>query len=177
VKDANTAVTLDGTNDYITAGDNHGFAGTAGFTVDFWVKPTAATGQYRRLVSKEKSSGGGWSVHLASTAGTPPNRFVFLREDAGGSERASSSSAAVPGTWYHVAATYDGTTMKIYINGVLEDSNASSRSVPATTGMPLVLGGTSDLSKNTQGTLDEVAIYPSALTATQVVAHYNAGLR
>jgi hypothetical protein len=88
----------------------------------------------------------------------------------------TSGFSLVAGTWYHVVATYDGTSMRMYVNGTLRNTVASSRSVPNHV-FSLMLGEGSNGSDGFGGGMDEVAIYNATLTATQVVEHYNAGRR
>jgi hypothetical protein len=178
VGDTDTATYFDGTDDYVDLGDTYDFAGSSQFTVECWLNPTAPTAQYRRFVTKERyvnsSNRGGWYVSLASTVDGTPNRVVFGRFDGGaGNGIVFAATPLQAGRWYHIAATYDGTTMRVYLNGVQDGTTASSLSVEDHT-IPLTFGrrqGTDYYS----GMLDEVALYPSALSQTRIQAHYDAG--
>ena len=80
-------------------------------------------------------------------------------------------------TWYHVAMTYDGTTFKLYVNGVLDGQHAASGPIAINT-EPVRLGGGSDsgcIPYNLNGLLDEPAIYNRALSSSEIAAIYNAG--
>ena len=173
VGDADTSVSFDGSNDYVSFGDNFDQIGTASFSAEAWVYPTAAaTATYPALLGKYTGSAG-WNVYLESSAELTPNAVTFERA-ASGSDYAGSqntSTALQLGHWYHVAVTYDGSTMKLYLNGVLQESVASSRSL-ADNATAMRVGGTGD---PFGGRIDEVAIYGTALSAARVLAHYNAG--
>jgi len=73
-------------------------------------------------------------------------------------------------TWYHIVGTYDGTTMRLYVDGSEVDSDTAT----LTWGAGNLLLATSGLSGYFDGTLDEVAFYDYKLTAGQVAAHYAA---
>ncbi len=85
------------------------------------------------------------------------------------------------GDWYHIAATYDRTTLKIYINGVL-DNSVNTQYTPYQNNQQLVIGRAcwgdpcafrpSNPSFN--GIIDEVRIYNRALSASEIQAEYNA---
>ena len=87
----------------------------------------------------------------------------------------ASRAALTPGTRYHVAVTYDGTTMRLYVDGTLAGSGASTQALvdgPAVFTLGSRAGGGGPF----LGTIDEPAVYDGvALTPTQVQAHYNAG--
>jgi hypothetical protein len=84
------------------------------------------------------------------------------------------STSVRSNTWYHVAMTYDGSSLKLYVNGKLDGSAAVSGPV-LTSDQPLVIGGESPGPWNFQGLIDEVSLYDRALSETEVRAIYGAG--
>ncbi len=81
------------------------------------------------------------------------------------------------GVWHHVAGTYDGDALKLYVNGVLRDSNTlPSGSLSVTTNI-LAIGTWSSLVDFFEGTVDEVRIWSRPLSASEVLASAQAGLR
>jgi len=76
-------------------------------------------------------------------------------------------------TWYHVAYTYDGTMLRLYVNGVEVNSKAASGSLKVNT-RPISIGSDGGTQKFFNGTIDQANIYNSALTADQIIAHYDA---
>ena len=99
-------------------------------------------------------------------------------DNAGGKDGAQSPSGLVTGTWYHVVATYDGTSIRLYLDGTLVSTVGSTRSIPAHAS-PLRFGLSSAYTNADRysGSLDEVAVYTTALSAQQVTSHYQAGRR
>ena len=95
----------------------------------------------------------------------------------GGGKTVTSKTALEAGKWYHLAGTYDGTRLKIYVNGKLEAEEAYTgllRSDHA----PIHLGG-GKLSGTdwgnqftANGTIDEVAIWDRALSADEILRVY-----
>ena len=77
------------------------------------------------------------------------------------------------GAWHHVAATYDGATLSIYVDGAVAASAARSGAV-ATGTSPVQVGQRTNFG-GWQGSLDEVAFYDHALAPARLQAHYNAG--
>src|SRR4030095_15296232 len=80
------------------------------------------------------------------------------------------------GQWHHIVGTVDGTTKRLYVNGVLVGSQTMGG--PPT---PVLLRLGAGLTYNPvpgqylNGTLDEAAVYWKALSDSQVAAHYSAG--
>ena len=72
----------------------------------------------------------------------------------------------------HVAATYDGTTIRLYINGVQEGGNVAGPAAILTNALPLILGAQSGTPVDTfyTGRLDDARVYATALTAAEVAA-------
>jgi len=74
------------------------------------------------------------------------------------------------GAWHHVVVTVSVATTRIYLDGVLDTTVAQAH--PAET-QPLTLGGDgNDVNLTWNGGLDEIAIYPRALTAQEIADHY-----
>jgi hypothetical protein len=88
----------------------------------------------------------------------------------------SKSALSVDGTFHHVAATVDGGTVLIYIDGKL-DAGYAQMVTPFTTGSnPFQIGGIQNLSTNHfQGVIDELSLYNRALAPTEIQAIFNAG--
>jgi hypothetical protein len=71
-------------------------------------------------------------------------------------------------TWYQFAATWDGATMKLYINGQFAASNAYSVPLSYANGWPWFIG------ESFSGNMNDVRIYNRALSSAEVMALYNA---
>ncbi len=83
-------------------------------------------------------------------------------------------------TWYHVVATWDGTTntngKKIYLNGALGDQKTSTISTMGTPNYNFYIGCDSVGNTRFEGAIDEVRVYKGALSASEVEALYKSGL-
>ena len=74
------------------------------------------------------------------------------------------------GTWTHVAATWDGSSVKLYVNGALVHSQATTSSpIPSNT-LPLLIGADSNGSFRFDGLIDDAAVYDTALSSAQIAA-------
>jgi Concanavalin A-like lectin/glucanases superfamily len=141
-------------------------------TIEVWLKKRADT-EYGAYVTKNlvpgDIAGTGWFELLN---GYHDGRIEFrVTGDAGATF--ASSGALELNRWYYVAATYDGTTAKLYINGVL-DNSITINTTPKQSADPLFLGRRPDGYFN-NAFLDEVAIYPGALSADRILAHWRVG--
>jgi len=92
----------------------------------------------------------------------------------GGAPPLPYSSAPLPplGQWTYVVATYDGGQARLYVDGALDGSRAITMT-PSNAADPWSIGRRAD-GYFADGTLDEVAVYGTALTAEQVSAHWRA---
>ena len=77
------------------------------------------------------------------------------------------------GTWYQVAGTYDGTTIKTYENGVLDRQLAASGNMDTVT-YPLTLGRSADTAvAYWNGLIDDARVYNRVLSAAEIAALFN----
>ena len=100
--------------------------------------------------------------------------LVPAEGDRGARELGTRGTAALPlNQWSHLAATYSGSTMRLYVNGV----QVATRSVGTglTTGtLPLRIGGNSIWGEWFAGRIDEVRVYNRALNQTEILSDMNA---
>ena len=99
-----------------------------------------------------------------------PDSFVFAVRTANGGAYTGISTTASAGDWMHVAATYDGTALRLYVDGIEEES-LETDSVPYESTEKLYMGGDSGCGGRAwyTGLLDDVRIYNRALTSAEIV--------
>jgi hypothetical protein len=102
------------------------------------------------------------------------NKIVLLPGGTGVATIASSSVAITDQNWHYVVATKNGPTAHIYIDGI-DRTAPGTNSTLTNNATALNIGRATSASAYFGGTLDEVAIYPTALTAAQVQQHYHSG--
>jgi len=91
---------------------------------------------------------------------------LYFDEGDGGGYR--GDTLLNTGQWYHIAATWDGTTVRIYVDGVLDNAPPDSHGgTIGTDTRPFYMGGRSG-SDLFDGTLDDVRVYSRALTAEEI---------
>jgi Tol biopolymer transport system component len=92
-----------------------------------------------------------------------------------------TDTALLPNTWYHVVCTIQSSSsVSIYVNGVLSKTGAITQSIPSRPLEPLRVGSSSYYGASLwqfNGLIDEVAIYDRALSADEILKHYQAGVQ
>jgi len=120
------------------------------------------------LIQYGNESSGSMFGLIAS--GNAPGKLYFF----GYSLDLAGTTTLLPNTWYFGAVTFDGTTLRLYVNGQAENSmNASGLNTQLTASGFTV--GYRNAGTRWNGELDEVAIWNRALTAAEVQAVYAAG--
>ena len=154
------ALVFNGTSALVTIPDAASLHLTNGMTIEAWVNPSAVTNAWRDVIYKGNDN---YYLEGSSENSSRP---------AGGGTWGSGgpiygTAALTVNTWAHVALTYDGANLRLYVNGTQVASQARTGNI-ATSTNPLQIGGDSLYGQYFQGTIDEVRVYNVALTATQI---------
>jgi hypothetical protein len=177
---ADGAVTFNGTTQAVEFGAWSLPAGSGAFSIEAWVKasalPTGTGGADRKVIWAQGDSPG---LYIAFD-GTKAILGVTIQHGAASYYELPGTTALAVDTLYHVAATYDGTTVKLFLNGV-EDATDNAP------GMTTYANADSDHAiakfKNTWtderffvGIIDDLKIYSSALSPAQIAANHADGI-
>jgi hypothetical protein len=139
-------------------------------TLEAWVRPTVTAAKWSAAVVKEQTSDPAndiaYALYTANGAGNPPSVHGLFGSGSGADKSAVGTSTLTLNTWTHLAGTYDGTALRLYVNGALVATFAQTGSMTATTGA-LRIGG--DFSNEFfTGLIDEVRVYNRALSQTEI---------
>jgi glucose/arabinose dehydrogenase/PKD repeat protein len=159
-------LTFDGVDDWVTVADADSLDIGGPLTLEAWVKPRVQ-GIWDNVLVKEAPASLAYALYATGDAGAPrPNAAVGVSE-------LFAPGVLPTGAWTHLAATYDGSAIRIYVDGVLVATQGGV-TAPPTTGNPLRIGGdTIGSDEFFDGSIDEIRIYDRALTADEVGTDMN----
>jgi hypothetical protein len=160
------ALSFDCANDWVTVNDN-ALLDVTRVTIAAWVRPTANT-PWTTVVMKETAGGLAYALYANNDASRPAG-YVQI----GNADRVATGTAVVPtNTWTHLAFTYDGANMRVYVNGALVRTVARTGNI-AVSNDPLRIGGNASWGEHFTGLIDDVRIYNRALTLAEVQGDMN----
>lgn len=160
---------FDGVDDFLDCGIDDSLNLTKAITIETWVMPKEAGegGKNAGPVCKAQSGAWGWQLRYNS----PDNNFMGFQFNAGGSRWISVGQKLIPGEWYHIMGTYDGSEAKCYLNGV--EKNKMNMSNINSSPDPFFIGQDGWVNVF-NGIVDEVRIYNRALSKDEVIRNHNA---
>ena len=160
------ALSFNGTSSYVTVADGSSLHLTSGLTLEAWVYPTATVAGSAAIVAKERTAGG--LPYGLETSGGVLDGFA----NSGSTVVASGVSALPLNSWTYVTASYDGTTLRAFVNGVQVSSAPMSGSLVASAD-PLRIGADLTWGEYFTGRIDNVRVYNRALLASEVQSDMN----
>ena len=169
------ALSFDGTDDSISVTDSSSLNQTSAITLSAWIK-TTASGR-RDIINRQVGSGtyNGYNLVLGDDyygcTGGSTGKLGFFMGTTGGLTLCSKTSVN-DGNWRFTVATYDGTTARLYVDGVLDNSTAMGNGLSGGTTLYI---GRSNAGGFFNGLLDEVRIYGRTLSASEIQSLYNQG--
>ncbi|UCG55810.1 MAG: tail fiber domain-containing protein [Phycisphaerales bacterium] len=155
------AINLDGDGDYVDCGNDPAFNITGEITVAAWVNITSLPTEWIGIVTKGNSA---WRISNAGTetrfhfavCGGPPWIFVNGETLAGFDE------------WHHVCGTYDGSVLRIYLDGSEDGSTAYADGITTNSFRVLIGANEERTDRVWDGLIDDVRIYSHALSQEDI---------
>jgi len=163
---AQPALNFDGVNNYVDIPYSSSLDLTQ-FTIEAWIltrEPTKIQGILR------KSTGGYTNYYLLLENGRL--KIGFTTDTVW--KVSEGTTDIIKDKWYYAAGTYDGTDLKIYVNGALENA-VSPATIPDTTSATTIRIADTDSARLWNGLIDEVRLYGRALDASEIDYNWNEG--
>lgn len=172
---------FDGAGDYFNIGDQAEMDGGSAFTATAWIYVTSTStcaSQECAVVTKNDDSASpgnrGWAIRYYPTGNIGISAHVYATSGV----QVNSVSYIPDYTWVHVAMTYDGDVVSLYVNGKLNvtdsdpDGNINTNTVSVYIGKSARAGS----ERYFAGLIDEVRIYNRTLSATEIAEQYYNGI-
>ena len=159
-------------NIVIPASTTTNLAANSAHTISLWVQPSTITSG--TLFSAENTS----SQDLCAVRINASGRMVYTMTNASSvTNTVSSNSALAANSWVHITTTYDGTNMRLFVDGTLTNTTASSGTTITGTPRDIYIGADFNTAAKDyySGNLGECRIYRTALTTNSVGALYSIG--
>jgi hypothetical protein len=163
------ALQFDGINDLVSVPDANSLDLTGGMTLEAWVYPTGSMSGWDSILMKEYSTGLIYALYANGDSNVP---YIFISNNS--TEHGIGGTSSLPiNKWTHVAATFDGSNLRLYINGTQVRVLAFSGNIQ-TSARGMYIGGSSVWSnEGFAGIIDEVRIYNRALSASEISTDMN----
>jgi hypothetical protein len=182
---ANTkSITLNGTSSYVSFTTDNNLQLDSAITVEAWIKPTAfGPNHYSNSIACKHS----WSLNgeqgfVLRCGGSGQLSFTFCGVDTLGNPMSwqpivSPANVLTLNTWAHVAASFDGDSSRLFVNGIKVASQYFRGTMKPNTSYPMRIGRLSDAVQSDarafNGQIDEVRIWNIAKPQAEILAGYN----
>jgi len=179
------ALQFNGSSSIVNIPHSASLALSSAMTLEAWVNPSANAGSgandgWRTVIMKERGTTGLAYALYGNDGDANPSRPAGYIRNANTDKEAAAGPAVPVGVWTHLAVTYDGTSIRLYVNGVLRSTTGSAGGGIAASTAPLRIGGNTVFSipgtEYFAGLIDEVRIYNRALSAAEITADMNTPL-
>ncbi len=153
---------FDGTTGFVSINHDPTLQPTGALSITAWIKGDAWTSgsEVNTILRKGNSDPHNYQLAIAD------GKLTLSLDNSDGSG-IQGDTVLDTGRWYHVAATWDGSTVKLYVDGVLDNSPGDTHSGPIATDERKVRIGGASTTDFFDGTIDDVRFYNYALDATE----------
>jgi hypothetical protein len=158
------ALSYDGVDDYVIVADADALDLTGEITLMTWFYFDGGITGEPGIVQKDgPSSFGRYGLWVL---GDEIDFCIYV--DGGGQHCMYSTGVLTPAAWNHVAATYDGAEMRIYLNGQLDSTQPLAGAI-STSDHPLYIGSDPSEPRFLKGRLHEMSIWETTLSEQQIM--------
>jgi hypothetical protein len=159
----NGALSFNGSSSMVTVADSATLDLTTGMTLEAWLRPSVV-GNWQTAIVKEQPGNLVYGMYSSTNLNRPEAEV-----NIGGTKVVNGTTTLPSGAWSHLAATYDGANIRLYLNGAQVAQVAQTGTIGTSTGA-LRIGGNSIWGERFNGLIDEVRVYNRALSAGEVQA-------
>lgn len=168
-----SGLNFDGVNDNVSIPVQPALNISAAITIETWIKPTKANGVQDIVCKAQSGMDNGYILRTIS--GWTTIDFWAYMNIYGWRKLSVPFGASKLGQWHHIAATYDGKVMRVYIDGVQAGQLNFAGSI-ITNNNPLTIGGQPGYTSYFGGSIDETRIWNRALSQCEIAQHMNCEL-
>lgn len=168
----NSALQLDGADDFVDCGNSPELNPSNALSICVWYKPvefSSFIGLVQKAYSSHTYPHAQYSIGVSGTLHAC--NFMVALETGSGGDVNTPNDFFVSGNWYHIVGTYDGDSLRLYVDNELIHAN-SGTSIMEDFGMNLHFGKYSNLDYYLPGYIDEIRIYNRALHVYEIEKIY-----
>ena len=162
---ADKALKFDGDGDYVDLGNDSSFNMTSQITVAAWIKVDTFDCEWQAVITK---GDGSWRLQRNGTQGSI--EFACTGAFVPGAQVGSlfGTVGINDGKWHHIAGTYDGSRICLYVDGRLDIASEAAGSINVNDYSLFIGANAEKPDRNFKGSIDDVRIYSYALSAEEV---------
>jgi hypothetical protein len=154
-----TALNFDGVNDYVSIPNESNFDFTNSMTAEAWIKVNSFSVAYQSVITKGDNS---WRIQRYSTT----NVLEFTCVIGGVNKTVIGSRSVNDGKWHHIAGTYNGSQMTLYIDGTVDGYLATTGNID-NSAYAVYIGENAQMTgRYFNGQIDEVRLWNAALSTS-----------
>ena len=159
----NNSLKFDGSDDYLEVENENLFDITNEITVSAWIKVNSFNKNYQAIVTKGDSA---WRLQRYSNT----NKIEFACSGLSINQYGNiwSNTGIAYNQWHHVAGVYDGSTISVYIDGVLDVSNTASGLINTNNYNVLIGKNAQESGRNWNGWIDDIQVYNRGLDPNEI---------
>ena len=169
------ALNFDGDDDYIDIGESAVLEPASVVSISTWFKRDGVQDTWVPLFQYGDVDTDPYGAYAFQFNNTADDDITFKISTSGASTEMTANTTINDGEWYHIAGTYDGSDMRVYINGAETNSTGKSGSLDGYGAIGLRIGTQVGSGRYFDGVIDDVRVYNRVLSAEEISRLYELG--